>query len=298
MNRSELLQRIRDGLSSELFQVAGTPITGATLLLFLVIVLSTLWLASFLQRAVERLLSRRDSLDAGTVGVLSRLLRYLVLILGLSIGLHTVGINLSALFAAGALFAVALGFAMQNVVANFVSGIILLGERVIKPGDLLEVDGNMVRVTDMRIRATVVRTLDDENLVIPNSQLVQSTVKNFTLRDRLYRLRVSVGVAYESDLNLVKATLDSACRSLSWRTQTKDPVILLRDFANSSVIFEASVWVDDPWLSRSGRSDLREAIWWAFKEAGITIAFPQLDVHLDGSLSPFPEAEISSKIET
>ncbi len=281
MSWKDALTQARAALTTELFTIAGTAITGATLLTFLAIVLATFWIAGLLQRMVERLLSRHSNQDEGNVGAISRLLRYVVLVLGLGVAFHTVGINLNALFAAGALFAVAIGFAMQNIVANFVSGVILLGERAIKPGDILAFEDRMVRVTDIGIRATKVRTLNHEDLLIPNSQLVQSTVKNHTMDDRLYRLRVMVGVSYESDLRLVKKTLIETCETLEWRYKARQPVVLLDDFASSSVNFEVSVWTEDPWGSRRSGSDLREAIWWAFEEANITIAFPQVDVHFD-----------------
>lgn len=280
MTWKEILLAVQNALTAELIVISGTPINAATIFVFLVIVGFTFWLAGFCQGLVERGLQRGGK-DVGTAGAVSRLLRYVVLVIGLSAGLHTVGINLNALFAAGALFAVAIGFAMQNVVANFVSGVILLTERVIKPGDVIEVEGKMVRVSDMGIRATVVRTLDDEDLVLPNSLLVQSTVKNFTLNDSLYRIRVTVGVAYSSDLRRVRQTLESCAQNLSWRYLDREPVILLTAFGASSVDYEISVWIEDPWRSRRGRSDLREAIWWAFEDSSITIAFPQLDIHLD-----------------
>ncbi len=133
----------------------------------------------------------------------------------------------------------------------------------------------------MGIRATVARTLNDEDLVIPNSQIVQSTVSNYTFRDSLYRLRVPVGVSYASDLRVVRETLATTASGLAWRSPQKDPVVLLTDFGSSSVDYEVSVWIEDPWSSRRRRSDLREAIWWALKDAGVTIAFPQVDVHFD-----------------
>ncbi len=272
-------------LATELFSFSGTSITGSTLLVFAAIVVVTFWFAGFLQRASERMLVRRGAKDEGTAGVISRLLRYMILVVGISAGVHNIGIDLSALFAAGAFFAVAMGFAMQNIVANFISGVILLAERVIKPGDVLQVDDQVVRVTDMGIRATVVRTLNDEDLVLPNSMLVQSTVKNFTLRDRLYRLRVVVGVEYSSDMRQVRKVIEKSLSGLAWRSKKREPVLLLADFGASSVDFEASVWIEDPWNSRKRQSDLREAIWWALEEAEITIAFPQVDVHFDESVT-------------
>ncbi len=281
MTFREVLLKLREFLDTELFRFADTTITVGTLLLFGLIVVLTFWLAGLVQKTVERVLLKRAATEEGSIGAISRLLRYATLIVGLSAGIHTVGVNLNALFAAGALFAVGLGFAMQNVVANFVSGVILLSERAIKPGDIIDLGGSMVRVTDMGIRATIVRTLNDENVVIPNSVLVEQGVTNYTLEDRLYRLRVEVGVSYQSDLALVRRVLTETAEGLEWRSESRQPVVLLSNFGDSAVIYETSVWVDDPWASRRGRSDLREAIWLAFQREQITIAYPQLDVHFD-----------------
>ena len=118
-------------------------------------------------------------------------------------------------------------------------------------------------------------------MIIPNSTLVQTPVTNYTLRDTLYRIRRPVGVVYPSDMAVVKQTLQRAAQGVKWRSQHRDPVVLLTEFADSSVNFEVSVWVDSPWNTRGLSSELNETIWWALKDAGITIAYPQLDVHLD-----------------
>jgi small-conductance mechanosensitive channel len=281
MNWKNRINQILEAFERPLVTIGQTEVTLAGLTLSAVIILATFWLSWALRKAIRKIFSQWTEVDQGSFGVALRMLHYLLIVTGIGVALHTVGINLTALFAAGALFAVAIGFAMQNLTANFVSGVILLAERAIKPGDVLDFEGQMVRVRDMGIRSTVARTLNDEDLVIPNSQIVQSTVRNYTFRDLFYRLRVVVGVSYSSDLRLVRETLETTARDLAWRSPEKDPVVLLADFANSSVDFEVSVWIEDPWRSRRGRSDLREAIWWGLKEAGITIAFPQVDVHFD-----------------
>jgi len=275
MDVTELAERldIKSTFDFRLFEIAGTPITVATLVTFAAIVLFTLLISWVIQRALARMFRIR--------GVTRRLIHYLVLAIGLGVGLQTIGINLAALFAAGAVFAVGLGFAMQNIAQNFVSGLILLMERSIKPGDVLLVEGRCVKVTRMAIRATHARTLDDEEIIVPNSAIVQSTVTNYTLRDSFYRLRCTVGVVYSSDMALVRRTLEEVGRKMEWRSPDKDPIVLLTDFGSSSVDWEVSVWIDDPWIIRRRRSDLNEAMWWAMKKAGITIAFPQLDVHFD-----------------
>lgn len=268
-------------LDFHLFDIGGTPITLVTAITFLTILAVTLILAKFLERLVAKAMKMRSVPDAGSLAVARRLVLYTVLITGLAVGLDTIGINLSALFAAGALFAVAVGFAMQNIAQNFVSGVILLIERTIKPGDILEVEGKVVRVVLMGIRATICRTLDEEEIIIPNSVLVQTTVKNYTLSDSLYRLRAQVGVSYNSDLREVRKALEQAARELDGRVSSLEPRVLLRDFGSSSVNYEVSVWIDNPWRSRARLSALQETIWWALKESGIVIAFPQLDLHLD-----------------
>jgi len=131
------------------------------------------------------------------------------------------------------------------------------------------------------IRATIVRTLDEEDVIVPNSSLVQSNVKNFTLEDNLYRVRVTVGVAYSSDVPKVKAILESCANSMDYREQGFASRVLLLAFGPSALEFEAPVWMRDPWNHRIAGSKLREAIWLAFKEQQVTIAFPQVDVHFD-----------------
>jgi len=271
--------------STRLFSIGDAPITLEKIILFLIVVGLAIVLSRLLQRAMVHALKLRKIKDEGTVGVFKRLLHYTILAIGIGIALEMIGISLGALFAAGAIFAIGLGFAMQNIVQNFVSGVILLIERSIKPGDVLQVDNRFVRVREMGIRATIARTLDEEELIVPNSAIVQSTVTNYTLQDSLYRLRCTVGVTYSSDMELVKQTLTEVAAALPWRVTSKPPVVLMTEFADSSVNFEVSVWVDDPWHMRRARSDLNEAIWWGLKSAGIVIAFPQRDIHLDPEVS-------------
>ncbi len=281
MNWKERLSEGSALFDIRLFEVSGTPVTIATLASFLLVILVTFWLARLVQRGVMRALTARSDADTGTAAATARLARYTVLVVGLAVAIHSLGINLTALFAAGAVFAVAIGFAMQNIAQNFVSGVILLAERAIKPGDVLEVDGRLVQVKDMGIRATVARTLDEEDIIIPNSQLVTSPVKNYTFRDSIYRLRCTVGVTYSSDMATVQEVLARTAAAIEWASAEQAPRILLTEFADSAVVWEVSIWMDNPWRMSARRSDLNQAIWWALHEAGITIAFPQLDVHFD-----------------
>jgi len=272
-------------LDRTLFTIGSQPVTVATVVAVLAIGVVTVATSWFLQGALGRLLSAIGIGREGTIGAARRLVHYAVLATGFAVALDTLGLDLSTFFAAGAIFAVGLGFAMQNIAQNFVSGVILLLERTIKPGDVLEVEGRFVRVRYMGIRTTIAWTLDDEEIIIPNAAIVQSTVKNYTLRDSSYRLRATVGVVYASDMALVRRTLERVAGEMDWRDPDKEPLVLMTEFADSAVEFEISVWIDDPWQLRRAKSQLHEAIWWAFKDAGIVIAFPQLDVHLDPEVS-------------
>lgn len=283
MNINGLLSVISEIASKPLFSIAGTTVTLFSIALFFLLLLITITVSLLLQRGLRRALKNKFSKRAGTLEALMRLLHYFILIVGFSVALQFVGINLSALFAAGAVFAIAIGFAMQNVVQNFVAGVILLLERSIKPGDVLEVEGKIVKVVDMRIRTTIARTLVDEELILPNTVFSQSTVKNYTLKDNFYRLGVVVGVSYESDVDHVMRVMEETARKVSWRLPEPEPTVRFQEFGPSSIDFGVYVSIDDPWQQRVYMSDLRRKVWYALKAAGITIAYPQIDVHFDSS---------------
>lgn len=268
-------------LDTKLFSIGSSPVTVATLLTGVCIVAAAYIVSRALQAGLRRALAHKEVAVTGSVSVGVRMLHYVLVAIGVAVALQTAGVELSALFAASAVFAVGIGFAMQNIVQNFVSGIILLVERTIRPGDIIEVDGQVVRVIEMGIRATLAQTRDDETLVIPNTSLVQSSVKSLSLRGARFRVRVTVGVAYSADLKIVRATLVEVADRFETRIQELEPAVVLSQFGASSVDYEVSVWIEDPWAAAQQRSSLREAIWFAFLDRTITIAFPQLDVHFD-----------------
>lgn len=266
--------------NAPIFTIGQTPVTAATLVTFAVLLVLTLVLAQLAALGTQRALSRRAGGDMGAIAVTARLVNYAVLLLGFAIAIQTIGVNLGALFTAGAFFAVAIGFAMQNIAQNFMAGVILLVERVIKPGDILEIEGRVVKVSRMGLRATVARTRDEEDIIIPNSVLAQNSVTNYTLRDQTYRLRATVGVSYGSDLDAVKRILLAAAEAIPERLDDPAPRVILTEFADSAVVFELAIWIQDPWIARQIKSNLHEAIWHGLKAGGVVIPFPQRDVHL------------------
>jgi small-conductance mechanosensitive channel len=274
----------------QLTTFGDVQVTPVTVVVF-VTLLGIAWYGSiFAREGTIRALTSRKLGDSGTIASVSRLVQYATGFLGVAVALDFIGIDLTTLVTAGAVFAVGIGFALQNIAQNFVSGVILLAERSISPGDIVEIDGRMVRIRVLGIRSTIASTLDDEELIIPNSFLVQSNVKNLTLNDDSLRIRLVVGVAYESDLDVVLRALQQAAEAMPARMPSKEPVVALIAFGSSSVDFEVSIWTSDPWSKLKIRSDLAFVIWRALKEAGVTIAFPQLDVHFDG---PFPTGPLA-----
>ncbi len=266
--------------NTPIFTIGQTPVTAATLVTFGVLLFLSVVVARLAAVGTRRTLSRRAGGDMGAIAVTARLVNYGVLLVGFGVAVQTIGVNLGALFTAGAFFAVAIGFAMQNIAQNFVAGVILLVERVIKPGDILEIEGRVVKVTGMGLRATVARTRDEEDIIIPNSVLSQNTVTNYTLRDQTYRLRATVGVSYGSDLDAVKEILLAAADRIPERLDDPAPRVILTEFGDSAVLFELAIWIHDPWTARQIKSNLNEMIWHGLKAGGIVIPFPQRDVHL------------------
>lgn len=258
-----------------LFDIGGTPVTLSTLVVFLLVVGTAYGISRLLRRGLRQVFERRGVADPGTGAAIGRLIHYAIMGLGIAIGLNTAGVNLSALFAAGALFAVALGFAMQDLGANLAAGITLLIERTITPGDILEIDGQVVRVQRIGVRATIGTNLDDKDIIIPNSELVKNRVINYTLRDELLRMRVAVTIDPAADMRRVREVLEATARGVEWRSRKAEPVVLFTDFGPTGPVWEASVFIEDPWRVRSYGSQLREAMWWALEDAGIALARPQ-----------------------
>ena len=281
-----LMPDVSHVLNRTLFTLHGQPVTLSGVVVFVLMLIASVWLARLAKIATRRALENRPNVDRGSARAIARLTQYFVLAVGFGVAIQTLGVDLTTLFAAGAFLAVGVGIAMQGVAQNFVAGVSLLIERTIKPDDILAVDGRVVRITRMGFRAAVARTRDEEDLIIPNSLLSQQIVTNYTLHDSLYRLRTTVGVAYESDIDRVFQVLHEVGMQSPDRDAAHDPRVLLTEFGDSSINFDISIWIEDSWVAPVAKSRLNHAIWRAFKDNGITIAFPQMDVHLDRPGTP------------
>ena len=272
-------------MSTEVFKLGDVAITLGQTLLVPAVVLALLLLARWLEKSMTRYMVRRD-MDPNLV-LLSRR-SYYILVVGLLVftALNMLQVPLHAFaFVSGAV-AIGVGFGAQNVINNFISGWILMGERPIRIGDLLEVGDTIGKVEAIKTRSTLVRRLDGVHIVIPNSHLLENSVVNWTLVDQEIRTFVGVGVAYGSPVREVAQLIGRAVREQSDVLDEPELVVLFQEFGDNALLFETYFWT----LLRPGsdlrrlRSDVRFRISELFEEHGIVIAFPQRDVHIDGSL--------------
>jgi small-conductance mechanosensitive channel len=274
-----ITEPLREHFSGELFRIGGTPVTTASIITFFVFILLAFAVSFILQRALGRVYRRR-SVEEGVQYALNRLVHYAVVAIGIFLALDNLGISIGALAGLGAILAVGIGFGLQNITQNFVSGLILLLERPIKKGDFVEVGDTMGVVRDIRARATIVTTMDNVDILVPNGQFITETVVNESYGSGLIRVHVKVGVAYGSDTALVRRTLERVADEHEGVLKKPAPLVRFNDFGESSLDFALLVWlsaaVDEPQTS----SDLRFAIDTAFREADIVIPFPQRDLHL------------------
>lgn len=261
------------------FVIGGTAVTLASVVSFFVFVALAFAASAFLRRGLAPLYRRRN-LDVGVQYALNRLLHYLIIALGAFLALDNLGVSVTALAGLGAILAVGIGFGLQNIAQNFVSGLILLVERPVKKGDFVEVGGVKGSVREIHARATVVTTLDNVDIIVPNGQFITEQVVNQTYDDRRVRLAIEVGVAYGSDTELVRHTLERVAAQNASVLHEPPPNVLFSEFGESSLDFKLMVWIGEPLAAPRTSSDLRFAIDQAFRDADIEIPFPQRDLHV------------------
>ena len=209
----------------------------------------------------------------------------LVLIIGIFLVLENTGINLGALTIFAGAVGIGIGFGLQNIASNFISGLVILAERPIAIGDRVEVAGITGQVQQIRARSTVIVTNDNIAMIVPNSKFIDSPVTNWTYSDPRVRFRIPVGVAYGSDVNKVRAALIAAGKSNPQVLADPSPSVFLTKFGDSSIDFELIVWSTEMSHRPSRfKSDLNFAIEKELREAGIEIPFPQRDLHIRSGL--------------
>ncbi|MDC8829590.1 mechanosensitive ion channel family protein [Alteromonas gilva] len=290
MNKA--ITELQSVLSTHLFTLFDVQITVGVLVAIPLIYVVGIWLIKKLAHiATYRLRASGASADA--VHLFKRIFYILASAILIVTTLDVMEVPLTAFaFLSGAV-AIGVGFGAQNIINNFISGWILMWERPIRIGDFLEVDGARGTVESINTRSTRIRRVDGVHMLIPNSKLLENTVVNWTLIDYLTRTSVKVGVAYGSDCKLVAKLIAEAVNIQEEVLQEPAPVVIFEDFGDNALVFEALFWVNATVERdlRRIRSNVRFAIDEIFAEHNVVIAFPQRDVHLDGTLQLVRQAK-------
>lgn len=270
-----------------LFVFGDTQIT----LILILTILFSLILAVKLSRAIREFLLPiiydKYELDRGLRASMNTFVNYFIVSIVVIISLSSIGFNLNSLTVFASVLGVGIGFGLQNVMSNFISGLIILFERPIKVGDRIIVDNKIADVEEIKIRATIVRTRVNERMVIPNSYFLEKEFVNRSYSDKKLRIPVKVNVAYGSDVELVEKILYESVYELkkeSWPTVIEEtkPRIFFEDFGESGLNFSVYFWINSQSDEREFRvpSDLRFKIIKKFGENNIRIPFPQRDIHI------------------
>ena len=249
--------------------------------LLVALLIAVFWISSRTKRFLFNRLLAQSGLDRSLQYAIAQVVSNIVLVVGIFIVLENTGIHLAALTVFAGAVGVGVGFGLQNIASNFISGLVILAERPITIGDRVEVAGIAGQVEYIRARSTVIRTNDNIAMIVPNTKFIDSPVTNWTYGDPRVRFRIPVGVAYGSDISKVREALLSAGRENPNTLQEPAPTVFLEKFGDNSIDFELVVWSSEMSARpRRYRSDLNFAIEQRFREAGIEIAFPQRDLHI------------------
>ncbi len=275
----QIFNSIKEFLNVPITSIGKSPITIWDITYFLILIFLLLYLTAKLRKWIVYKLLSKSKIDLGVRIAVGTIARYLILVIGFIIILQTVGIDLSALTILAGALGVGIGFGLQNVTNNFVSGIIILFERPIKVGDRIElgdVSGDVVRIS---MRSTEIITNDNISIIVPNSDFISSKVINWSHIDRNIRFNFPVGVSYKEDPEKVKKLLLEVANSNDAILKEPKPDVLFADFGDSSIDFKLRVWTRE-YINRPNvlKSQLYYEIFKKFRENNIEIPFPQRDV--------------------
>jgi len=256
-----------------------------TVLIGLAIIIAV-WLSGLIERQVHNLRYISAAMQVG----LAKFAKFLLVTIAMLVALNLVGIDLTAFAVFGGALGVGLGFGLQRIASNFISGFILIMDRSVKPGDVITVDDKFGWVEELRARYIVVRNRDGVDTLIPNETLITNNVINWSYADRNVRLKIPVQISYDDDPEQAMALMLEAAQVPPRVLKEPAPAVRLLKFADSGIELELRVWIGDPEMGpNSVRSAINLEIWRKFKQAGVTIPYPQRDLHLK-TLPPRAEA--------
>lgn len=273
------MSTINEFLEFEIFSVGKYSIKVEILVSFLIILLITRIILFLIKKALFRP-NKNKKLDTGNAYALYQIIKYVIWILAIGLLLETIGIKVTVLIAGSAALLVGIGLGLQQTFNDIISGIILLSERSIKIDDILEIDGDIVKIQEIGLRTSKGLNRNDVSIIIPNSLITTNKVINWSHQSKKTRFKISVGVAYGSDVDLVLKVLEE---SVMEHPDIFDKHLVearFFDFNNSSLDFHVLFFSENVFRIEKVKSDIRAIINRKFIENHITIPFPQIDVHM------------------
>ncbi len=281
-----VLTTLKSWSTASLFEVNQTPVTTLGLLRVILILVVAWWISKIARGALAKVMQRRETMSKSSVYTLSRLSHYAILTIGFFVALSSIGIDFTNFALIAGALGVGIGFGLQAIFSNFVAGLIILFEKSLKVGDFVELESGVHgEVKEISIRATLLTTNDNIDILVPNSEFVNGRVINWTLREAYRRVRIPFGVAYGTDKDLVRKAVLEAADEVPYTLKTiesRKPQVWLVQFGDSSLNFELVVWLTPEAVSRP--ATVSAAYTWEIESAlakyGIEIPFPQRDINI------------------
>jgi small-conductance mechanosensitive channel len=278
------LPEILDAMDELSFHIGRQKISLLTILSGILSVLVTLMAAMWLGRVLENRVMAAENLDMNLRVVLAKLFRAVLVVLGILVALPLAGIDITVLSVFGGALGVGIGFGLQKIASNYVSGFIILIDRSIHPGDALTIDNRFGIVSQLTARYMVLKSLDGTEAIIPNETLISSTVINHSYTNRQIRVGIPVQVSYQSDLERAMAIMKEAATQQPRVLADPETKVFLKSFGDNGIDLEMSIWINDPEEGQLGlTSDINLEIWRQFQAAGIEIPYPQRDIRIIGN---------------
>lgn len=281
LHLSGILPEIAIALEEVKFNIGKNPVNLLIILQGMLTVVATIFIALWLSRLVENKLMRTDQININMRVVLSKLVRVVFIFLAVLIALSAVGLDITLLSVFGGALGVGLGFGLQKIASNYVSGFIILVDRSVQIGDLITVDVHYGVVKELRSRYMTLRKLDGTEVIIPNEMMITEVVINHTSAEHRGRIQMPIQVAYDADLDVVIRLMRGVAEKHPRTLKTSSTDVFVKGFGESGIDMMLSFWVADPEEGTAAlQSDLYQQIWKLFKEHNIGIPYPQREIRV------------------
>jgi small-conductance mechanosensitive channel len=275
------MDQILSLLNQEIFKLGNKVFTTSSLVVLILSFTFLFWFSAWVRKLLAKRIFPRYNLDVGAAEAFATIVRYVLVVIGLMVILQTTGIELSALGILFGALGIGIGFGLQNITNNFISGIIILFERPVKVGDRIEVGNVAGNIVNISARATTIITNDNIAIIVPNSEFINSRVINWSYQDNRVRFNILVGVSYSEDPAQVREILLDVAMNCEGVLKNPAPDVLFDEFADSSLVFNLRVWTTDYSAQpRVLKSILYYEVFEKFRQHGIKIPFPQRDLHI------------------